>query len=61
MPIGDAVAATSTLGYLGVLVGPAAIGFISHATSLYAAFILLAALIIAQAILAFFVYRRMDG
>lgn len=61
MPIGDAVAATSTLGYLGVLVGPAAIGFVSHATSLYAAFILLAALIIAQAALAFFVYRRMDG
>lgn len=59
MPIGDAVAATATMGYLGILVGPAAIGFISHATSLYAAFILLAVLILAQATLAFFVYRKM--
>jgi len=38
MTINAAVAAVSTCGYLGVLMGPAAIGFIAHSTSLLASF-----------------------
>ncbi len=44
MPAGLAVAAVTTVGYAGVLAGPAAIGFVSHATSLPIAFWLLAGL-----------------
>ncbi len=58
MPISLAVPAVSTLGYLGVLMGPAAIGFISHQTSLYAAFGFLASLIALQAGVAAYVYRK---
>jgi len=39
-----AVAALTTLGYAGQLMGPAAVGFVSHASSLPAAFWVLAAL-----------------
>ena len=45
MPPGLAVAAISTVGYAGVLLGPAAIGFVANATSLPLAFGLLAALL----------------
>lgn len=43
MPSGLAVTAVSTLGYLGLLAGPAVIGFVAHATSLSVAFALIAA------------------
>ena len=39
-----AVAAITTVGYAGQLMGPAAVGFVSHLTSLPAAFLLLALL-----------------
>ena len=58
MPISMAVPAVSTLGYLGILMGPAAIGFLAHQTSLYAAFGLLAALAAAQAAVAAYVYKK---
>lgn len=58
MPISMAVPAVSTLGYLGILMGPAAIGFLAHQTSLYAAFGLLAALMAAQAAVAAYVYKK---
>ena len=58
MPISLAVPAVSTLGYLGILMGPAAIGFIAHQTSLYAAFTLLATLVLLQAVIAAYVYRH---
>ena len=58
MPISLAVPAVSTLGYLGILMGPAAIGFIAHQTSLYAAFTLLAVLVLLQAVIAAYVYRN---
>ena len=58
MPISMAVPAVSTLGYLGILMGPAAIGFLAHQTSLYAAFGLLAALVAAQAAVAAYVYKK---
>jgi predicted MFS family arabinose efflux permease len=43
MPASLAIAAVTTLGYAGILVGPAAIGFIAQYASLEAAFLLLAA------------------
>ncbi|MYN08739.1 MFS transporter [Pseudoduganella aquatica] len=38
MPAGLAVGAITTIGYAGILAGPALIGFIAHASSLQAAF-----------------------
>lgn len=38
MPAGLAVGAISTIGYTGILAGPALIGFVAHASSLQAAF-----------------------
>ena len=59
MPIGTAVSAVSTMGYLGILAGPAAIGFVSSATKLQTAFGMLAALSIAQAAVGFYVFKKM--
>ncbi len=58
MPIGLAVPAVSTLGYLGILMGPAAIGALAHAMSLYAAFGLLAGLVMLQFFIARYVYQK---
>jgi predicted MFS family arabinose efflux permease len=44
MPSAMAIAAMSTLGYAGILAGPAAIGFVARAASLPAAFWILAGL-----------------
>jgi MFS family permease len=38
MPAGLAIGAITTLGYAGILAGPAAIGFVAHAASLNVAF-----------------------
>jgi MFS family permease len=45
MPAGLAVAAVTSTGYAGVLVGPAAVGFVAHVLNLPTAFWLLTALI----------------
>jgi MFS family permease len=45
MPAGLAIAAVTTTGYAGILVGPAAVGFVSHLTDLPSAFWMLAGLI----------------
>ncbi len=45
MPSGLAIAAISTTAYAGILLGPAAIGFIANATSLHAAFWIVAGLL----------------
>ena len=50
MPMSIAVPAITTLGYAGILAGPAAIGFIAHASSLSTAFLLIATLLVAVAI-----------
>ena len=47
MPAGLAIAAMTTVGYAGILVGPAAIGFVAASSSLPAAHALLAALMLA--------------
>ncbi len=47
MPENVAVPAITTLGYAGILAGPAGIGFVAHLTSLPAAFLVLAAMLVA--------------
>jgi hypothetical protein len=46
MPSAIAIAALTTVGYGGQLLGPAAVGFVSHLTSLPTAFWLLGALMV---------------
>lgn len=46
MPPGLAIASITTIGYAGILAGPALLGFIAHATSLAVAFWLLAVLLL---------------
>lgn len=49
MPANVAIPAITTLGYAGILAGPALIGFISHLSSLPAAFVMLTLLLVAVA------------
>ncbi|MGJ7904514.1 MFS transporter [Lysobacter sp. 1R34A] len=49
MPAGAAISAVSTLGYAGILIGPAAIGWIAKFSSLAMAFLLLGAALVAVA------------
>ena len=58
MPVSAAVSAVSTMGYLGILAGPAAIGFVSSLTTLQTAFAMLAALSILQATIGSYVFKR---
>jgi len=50
MPESIAVPAITTLGYAGILAGPALIGFIAHGSSLSFAFALMAVLLVAVAV-----------
>ena len=59
MLVGTAVSAVSTMGYLGILAGPAAIGFVSSVTNLMTAFGMLVVLGILQAIVGLYVFRKM--
>ena len=58
MSLNAAVSSVSTFGYLGVLMGPAAIGFIAHSTSLLASFVLLAVLLAVQLFIGLHVFRK---
>ena len=58
MPAGHAVAAITTAGYSGILVGPAGVGFVARTVGLPVAFWLLAALVGAVVLSARFVTRR---
>ena len=58
MPVSAAVSAVSTMGYLGILAGPAAIGFVSSLTTLQTAFAMLATLSILQATIGSYVFKR---
>lgn len=49
MPESLAVPAIATMGYAGVLMGPALIGFVAHGTSLVAAMLVLVALLVGVA------------
>jgi MFS family permease len=50
MPENIAVPAITTLGYGGILLGPAAIGFVAHASSLDVAFVILAVMLLGVAV-----------
>lgn len=52
MPVADAVAAVSTIGYAGILLAPAVLGFIGQAFSLTASFALVTALLVIMSIMA---------
>lgn len=52
MPVADAVAAVSTIGYVGILLAPAVLGFIGRAFSLTASFTLVTALLVIMSIMA---------
>ncbi|MGI4744718.1 MAG: MFS transporter [Janthinobacterium lividum] len=49
MPENVAVPAITTLGYVGILAGPAGIGFIAHASSLSVAFLIMALMLLGVA------------
>jgi len=49
MPENVAVPAITTLGYAGILIGPAGIGFIAHASSLELAFMIVAVMLLGVA------------
>jgi MFS family permease len=59
MPPNLAVAAVLTVGYVGIIAGPAAIGFIAHATSLRTAFLLLCGAMALIALTSRPIYRRL--
>lgn len=50
MPESLAVPAMTTLGYTGILMGPAAIGFVAHLSSLSVAFLIVAVMLLGVAI-----------
>lgn len=58
MPVNMAVPAVCTLGYLGVLMGPALIGFIGHYTNLFVAFGFMAVLLAVQMLIAIGVFKK---
>jgi len=58
MPEHVAVPAVSTLGYAGILAGPAAIGFLAHAASLSTAFLIMAFLLLGVAMSGFVLRTR---
>lgn len=60
MPLNMAVSAISTLGYLGILAGPAVIGIIAHQTSLIISFCFLAALMVILLGLAVYVFKNIE-
>ena len=49
MPEHIAIPAVTTLGYAGILAGPAAIGFVAQVTSLSVAFLIVAVLLVGVA------------
>ena len=49
MPESIAVPAITTMGYAGVLLGPALIGFVAHATNLIVALLILAVMLVGVA------------
>lgn len=57
MPINSAVTAVTSVGYLGVMFGPALLGFIAHGIGITAVFCILAALFIIQSLIARYVFK----
>jgi predicted MFS family arabinose efflux permease len=61
MPVGLAVAAITTAGYAGILIGPAGVGFVAKIAGLSVAFWMLAALLCAVTLSAHSVTSRGQG
>lgn len=59
MPINAAVTAVTCMGYTGVILGPAVLGFIAQAIGIIAVFYLLAGIFIVQAFVARFVFSKL--
>lgn len=60
MPISAAVTAITSLGYTGVILGPAALGFIAHGFGITAVFELLALLMLLEAFVAIYVFKKLQ-
>ena len=58
MPANLAVASVLTVGYVGIIAGPAAIGFVAHATSMQTAFLLLCAAMVVIGLSARTIFNR---
>lgn len=52
MPVNEAVSAVSAIGYAGILLGPAILGFLGRAFSLYASYTFVTVLLLVGAIIA---------
>ena len=57
IPMTQALSTATTLGYVGVLAGPALIGYVSHSLSIIAAFTMLAGILIISVGLSSYAYR----
>lgn len=60
IPMAQAVATSTMLGYVGILMGPAVIGYIAHATSLTLSFAFLAVLLVVSAGIGKYAYMLME-
>ena len=60
MPINSAVTAVTSMGYLGVMFGPALLGFIAHGIGIVAVFCILAGMFILQAIVSSYVFEVLN-
>ncbi len=58
MPVEQAMATASTLGYAGILAGPAAIGFVAHAVSLPFAFGIVSAMVAVVSLSSYFIRKE---
>lgn len=59
MPIGDAIAAICSMGYTGVILGPAFLGFIAEWFGIGAVFELLVGLMLIEALLAKYIFSHL--
>ena len=60
MPINAAVTAITCMGYTGVILGPAVLGFIAHGVGITFVFYLLAVLFVMEAVLAKYIFTRLS-
>ena len=61
IPMTQAVATSTMLGYMGILMGPALIGFIAHGSSLMIAFICITVLLILSAAIGKYAYKLIEA
>ena len=59
MPIGEAVTAVTSLGYTGVILGPALLGFIAHGINISAVFELMSILLLIEVLIAKYVFTKL--